>query len=484
MKRYFVVILLAMMGQVPIIAQDKEAFDSFRKGIKEDFRNFREKLLIDYDNYLEGVWAEYNAFRGKERNPLPKPSTPPVARPSTAPPVSQLPLSSPSEQTPMPKRIPQPTFPVLSASPTQATLTFDFYCISVEVPQTGLETVASLSQTTDFAALWRIYSDKQVAPLIVPVLRECATKYNLNDWFLFELVRCYTDNLFRAAGERVRISMQHYLLNYMGYNVRIGIDNSGHPMLLVAIAQMVYARTFAEIDGQKYYLYYDENLSVDKNGGTFRTCQLPEDAEKGNPLDLLIYGDLKIPYIPQAYALRYKGLEIKGNVNANLKPMLFRYPQMPIECYAQSMVNKAVHDEVVRQLQQQVEGMSKHQAVDSLLQFVQSAFEYATDDEQHGFEKPYFFEELLFYPQCDCEDRSIFYSYLLWHILGVENLLINFPGHEAVAVQLDEAIHGDSYRYNNKVFYISDPTYIGAQTGMCMPDYRNKQPQVDFYCRK
>lgn len=63
----------------------------------------------------------------------------------------------------------------------------------------------------------------------------------------------------------------------------------------------------------------------------------------------------------------------------------------------------------------------------SLLQFVQSGFSYATDDAFHGFEKPYFLEENLFYPKNDCEDRAIFYTYLLWNALGVENQLLCFP---------------------------------------------------------
>ena len=106
-------------------------------------------------------------------------------------------------------------------------------------------------------------------------------------------------------------------------------------------------------------------------------------------------------------------------------------------------------------------------------------FEYATDD-QHGFEKPYFFEEMLFYPKCDCEDLSIFYSYLLKAVLGVENHIVNYPGHEAVYVNLGKQINGHCYLYDKKRFYVSDPTYIGAVTGICMEQYENEKPRIDF----
>ncbi len=93
-------------------------------------------------------------------------------------------------------------------------------------------------------------------------------------------------------------------------------------------------------------------------------------------------------------------------------------------------------------------------------------------------------EEMLVYPKSDCEDRAIFYTYLLNRVLGVDNHLIAYPGHESASVCLDEPISGDSYTYDGRTFYISDPTYIGARTGMCMPNYRTTEPKIDHYYKK
>lgn len=172
-------------------------------------------------------------------------------------------------------------------------------------------------------------------------------------------------------------------------------------------------------------------------------------------------------------------IEIHGETNELLYPILYKYPQMPIGDYAESALMPSLRDDVVAQLREQLEGMPREQAVDALLQFVQSGFDYATDHDYHGFEKPYFFEEILFYPKCDCEDRVIFYTYLLWNVLGVENHLIAYPGHESAAVSLPGHAAGDAYSYDGRTFLISDPTYIGAKTGMCMPDYRTITPEID-----
>lgn len=516
---------MTVAGIAPATAQtmDMDSFESFRKSIRGDFDSFRSTVLADYDKYLEGVWSEYNAFRGEVRDPVPKPSTAPVAtEESPKPPVVLVPIPveppsptlppqkeptptlpppdiKPTPALPLPPTAPvepaepiEPTAPEVSEVPTEPTepevpeepteptvpgSSYNFYSIPVKVP---LLDMGNIPASDDFASLWRVYSDHEVAEQILPVLQQYITAHNLNDWFVFELIRSYVAQLFADADANMRISLEHYLLNHFGYDVRLGIDSKKKPMLLIAFRQKVYARRFAEIDGQRYYIFYDAaDESNTDNIDSFMTCNLPNDVQKGNSIDLVIYRELSIPYTPHEYRFHYKGLTIEGTVNANLMPMLYRYPQMPIDGYVQSMANRSIRDEVVGQLREQLTGMSQRQATDSLLQFVQSAFDYATDDEQHGFEKPYFFEEMLFYPQCDCEDRSVFYSYLLWHTLGVENHLIKYPGHEAVAAHLNPAINGDGYSYGGKNFYISDPTYIGAVTGMCMPNYRTEQPQID-----
>ncbi|MDE6772187.1 MAG: hypothetical protein K2J49_06260, partial [Muribaculaceae bacterium] len=118
---------------------------------------------------------------------------------------------------------------------------------------------------------------------------------------------------------------------------------------------------------------------------------------------------------------------------------------------------------------------------DRLLALIQYAFPYEVDDEFHGFEKPYFFEECLYYPKSDCEDRAVFYSYLLWNALGLESQLIAYPGHEAASLKAESVWGGDAhYLDGGHKYFISDPTYLGAPTGQCMRRFRDVEPTVDL----
>ena len=86
-------------------------------------------------------------------------------------------------------------------------------------------------------------------------------------------------------------------------------------------------------------------------------------------------------------------------------------------------------------LTQQIKGKSQKDAANILIDFVQTAFEYQTDDVQFGYERPLFADETFFYPYSDCEDRSILFAHLVKDLLGLDVVLLYYPGHLATAVK-------------------------------------------------
>ena len=45
---------------------------------------------------------------------------------------------------------------------------------------------------------------------------------------------------------------------------------------------------------------------------------------------------------------------------------------------------------------------------------------------------------LFYYPYCDCEDRSVLYSYLVRNLLKLDVVLLDYPNHIATAVCFNE----------------------------------------------
>lgn len=234
------------------------------------------------------------------------------------------------------------------------------------------------------------------------------------------------------------------------------------------------------MNGQRFYIFTPDLGKLQGDEARFRTPQFSAPMSELHNVDLVIRKPLNVKGDKHNYTLTQGGITVKGTVNERLMKMVYKYPQMPVPCYAQSVLDNDTRREVEEQIKTQIGTQASLSSVNRLLHFVQSAFAYATDDEQFGFEKPYFFEELLYYPKCDCEDRSVFYATLLRRIMGVNNHLINFPGHECVSIALPgESISGSYYEQDGLQYYISDPTYIGANTGLCMPQYRSTAPRVE-----
>lgn len=501
----FVTISLSGFSQTSAQGQNaKESFSEFRNRILNNYDDFRKTILDHYADFLNGEWHEYESLNGLNRNPVPKPVSPPKVdskRPDYTPGdteadiieetiVETLPGSEPS----LPSSLPQPEFPVMAeeSQPQSDPFNpfadsgsgnfweFDFKGMPMVFPEIDFNISNHLNSTSDYATHWKKLEDAKVAGRMVPSIKKASKAMGLNNFLTYKFVESLVDSKFANADQSSRLSLIHYLLVNMGYDVRIAMTTNKVPMLLIPFDHMVYAIGYLVLDGKKYYLFPPENYDLNKLlEEKVLTCTLPSDVNIGEPFNLLL-GELKIPVKPKKFDLSYGNIHLKGEVNENLMHLLYKYPQMPIGMYAQSELQPGLRRELIRQIKSQLEQMDVNEGVESLLQFTQNVFDYATDQAYHGFEKPYFLEETLYYPKNDCEDRAIFYTYFLHNALGREAQLLSFPGHEAAAVTLAQPIGGTSYKTDGRVFYISDPTFIGASTGMVMPTYKNVKPEVDY----
>jgi hypothetical protein len=144
--------------------------------------------------------------------------------------------------------------------------------------------------------------------------------------------------------------------------------------------------------------------------------------------------------------------------------------------------NTPVSDEVrtilYPALRQKLTGLKQQQAANLLLNWVQMAFEYEYDDNVWGYDRTFFSEETLFYPYCDCEDRSILFSHLVRDLLGLDVVLIYYPGHLSTAVGFTDDVKGDAIMVDGRRYVVADPTYIGAPVGRTAAEYDNSKARV------
>lgn len=474
MRKYFFILLLCSSS---MMAQNTNSdYQAFRKRVLDNYGSFRKTVLENYAKYLQGVWDEYEQFKGIKRDHEPKPSIAPKAdvKPQDVTPVQSEPEVKPTIQ-------PTPTDNPISVEPIAPSalpnMSFSFYGMKLSAVLCHAQTIDGIEHQA-IAKVWNAYRQDRMMKDVIRSLQSLSMAYGLNDWFTFELVRNYTESTCKNLASK--IVLQHFLLVNMGYDIRLS-SCGNQLLLLVPFNQQVYERSYLFIDGKKYYVFYDDSTSKVQNAGIY-TCRLPNETDKGRNIDLTIRGgNIGIKTgVAHRFSMSDGKISLQGSVDEGTMEAIRRYPQMDIPFYAMSTIDSNFHRSLLTQVKEQIQGCSEKESVYRILHFVQYAFDYATDGEQHGYEKPYFIEENFYYPKNDCEDRAILFAFLVRNVLGLDVHLVQYPGHECTAVNFTTSqMNGDGYMYKGKAFYICDPTFIGASIGQCMPDYRNVKPIVE-----
>lgn len=364
--------------------------------------------------------------------------------------------------------------------------TFEFSFYGETLNAASLKTVQVKSvHDYDVIEAWHKYKKNDIAP-VLSSLRGLSEELGLNDWFVFELVRSYADELLGHSSPMDRVLLEHYLLTNLGYDVRLA-RTERQLVLLLPIEQEVYERCYVKIGNKDYYLFYDDLDSNEDEVSVLYPCDPSKnDIGKGQSISLLFEGSpLKIRSGKEkACELDDGRIRVACSVDEGVMKMLQNYPLMDLECYVTSVVLPQFQDSLLRQMRPQIEGLTQYEAANALLHFVQHVFAYENDLEYHGREKFYFIEENFYYDFNDCEDRSILYAFLVRSLLGLDVQLVVYPNHECTAVHFTDCLaYGNGYYYGGEFYVICDPSYVGARIGKCMPKYRALEPRI-FYVKK
>ena len=312
-----------------------------------------------------------------------------------------------------------------------------------------------------------------------PLLADCAQirkDLRLNDWGVFTLVRQVADTYCGTANES--IVMQQFLLNEMGYKARMARKATEDKMMLfVATDCSIYAHPYITLNGQNYY-----NLSGNNEQCQFYMCQKDSPKAK-NSVGMQLKEAPLFPGTVVSSTHQAKGSAARVTVDVPKALMDFYkdYPQCEYSVYFNAPVNAAMENRILSSLAPLVQGRNEADAANILINFVQTAFQYQTDGQQFGYEKPFFVEELFYYPYSDCEDRAMLFSYLVRKLLGLDVVLLDYPEHIATAVRFNGNVSGDYLMVNGRKYIVCDPTYIGASIGMTMPRYKTVSAKVLKY---
>ncbi len=456
--------------------------DEFHDWMKEEmgeFKKYQDERDKDFSEMLNKDWRAFQMSFALKRDAKPKPVIIPTA---PKPKISSVPDTKPKIVVKTKKLPPPPSPPITKKIKKRqhkgTPLTVEFYGVTIALKYDPhlVTRLGSTINKTSISDFWKVLSTSDYKPLMAQLL-VYRKAMKLNDWAYAELVNSVGEAIYSRRSNEAKI-FDWFMLSKAGYSARIGFNDRSIYLMLPAKSKM-YGVSFFTYDGRRYYV-----VSFSGRAEKVKTLYSYE----GNYARATALIDLSITQLPQfqssiqqkemRFRFEKKSYQLSVRYDRNLVDFFDHYPITELNVYFASALSQELRYTLLSELKPMVEGKSEEVAVNLLLRFVQTAFEYKTDGDQFGREKYFFPEELFLYPFSDCEDRSILFAYLVRNLLGLEVVGIDYPGHVATAVQFRGNVKGSAITYRNKRYVISDPTYINANTGMVMPRYKNTKAKV------
>lgn len=491
--RRLLIPLFVVVFYLPVWAQtDFEEWKKQRQQQMQDFKTEREAQLADlakkfddyvqeqdkaFADYLAERWRQFQAFQGIALPEEPKPDVIPVFEepdrseapkplPNIKIPPRIEPESKPTPILPRPVRQEPESFPVNIAE-----VFFYGNNLSIEYDKSFKTSVKSPVNEESISSFFEQMSQTNYNSFL-DQLYAYRDQMNLNDWGYYTLIQQTASNIAGRDENTARL-LTWFLMLKSGYKVKAAYFEDVAYLLLPVVNQ-VYSRNFFVFDNQKYYLMDGDVSQLYTYEKDFPDARRVFDL---NLYRVLAFGD-QLTDKPVNFNYMGESYRIDVRYNNHVIDFYRDYPQSDIKIYFDAMVSNELKTSLVESFAPAIEGKSEYEAVSLLLRFVQTNFSYQTDQDQFGYEKFFFADEVFHYPYSDCEDRSVLFAYLVRSLLGLEVIGLNFPGHIATAVHFNEEVEGDFIPFDGKKFIVADPTYINAPVGLTMPDYVGQEAEI------
>lgn len=488
-------------------AADSE-YEQWLKQTQTEFKNYLDENDKAFIGFLNKKWEEVEVEKPVKRDPAPKPLDIPIAKPIVIidEPDSKKPNTNDIEQeTIAPVVIVKPVIvkpaivkkPIIIKKPVVVipekvkqspvkkdynlrTVKFDFFGeeISVEYHKKFKQSFRNKINNKSIASYWKKLAT-QPHKEIISQLSAASESLQLNDWGTALLFDQFSREL-QGSNQRNQSSRQltsWFLLVKAGFNARIAYNDQ--VFLLMPSEQALFSTTYFTLDSQRYYSV-SLNEKTMKPGKVFTYSGKHLDGQRNLDFSEPNNFTANSHQTKRDLSFSYNGekFDIDVQYPQDMINYFKTFPQLDLKNYFSAGLPKGTAYSLLSQLKPIVEGQTETEAVNRLLRFVQTAFKYKTDDDQFRQENYLFPLETLHYPYSDCEDRAAIFAWLTESLLGLDVVILDFPGHIATAVEFTQPIQGDSWKFNGKRYTVADPTYINANAGMTMPQYKGKTPKL------
>ena len=498
-------------------SKNDPGFAAERQKMYENFNKFRKQALDEYSDYVRKAWKDYQA---NPAVPAPKDE---MVKPQMAPGSEEKTASwfikifgkskkdnkqkATSKSKSVDRKqvvakveevikaepvIPQPK-PQIPAEPREEKanqyMTFKVFGTECKV-RIGENCRFKLPDVTSAAvadAIKYVFPGQQFENMLYDCMQE-RQRHDFSDWAYYQMLLALTSK-FYGQNSNEAVLCQAFLYSQSGYKMRLA-HTQDKLYMLAATRHFIFNKQFYVVDGESYFLLSDDQVEH------FGICEASFPKESSLSLQITasqLFSDN--PTMRRTITSRYnEDFSFTITSNKNYIDFYSTYPSSTINnnfmsrwaMYANTPLEKGIKDQLYPPMKAKLQGLTQQQAVQQMMWWIHGAidtegkiknadcFLYNYDENVWGYDRNFFAEETLFYPYCDCEDRSILLSHLVRDLLELDVVLVHYPGHLAMAVNFTEPVKGDYVMQDGRKFVICDPTYVGGSVGETMRGFEDQ----------
>ena len=392
-KSFLLISLLFGLSMFTSSAQTDDfyaQYEKFSKHAKAEYEDYRAQCNAEYVKFLERAWKEYKVLPS-----IPRPKdevVPPTIMPRQDKNKKQAKeilienVVSPILSLPQPKPI-SPIYENDKVEEKNFSFSYMGTTCEVRLPK-DLNIRMSGCESCMIATIWKQLATNAMDNTIRDFLA-LRLIMQLCDWAYLNLIDTFAKAFCGHGNEAV--IMAAFIYSQSGYKMRLGRDCE-KLYLLYGSKHGIYEKGYIVIEGINYYPLDDKVERMEISDFSF-----PQEQS----MSLYIENAQKFTIRPSAIrklaSEQYHDVAIDSQVNLNLIQFYNTYPSSEVngnfmtcwKMYADTPMDESVSQMLYPDIKNKIEGLSDVQAVNQILNWVQTAFQYEYDDKVWGHDRAF-----------------------------------------------------------------------------------------------
>lgn len=460
------------------VKRRSEEFAKYKSERQAEFNRYREQYNREFAEYLRNAWRRMRPERMILPPPQPIPFVPkPIVDDTMA--IRDVPIEIPVQDIVLPITIPPAPKPIIidkpKADPLHKKIILNsFYGNNISLRCSDKVKISLPDNTpASVANVWELLSGEEFDQLVYDC-QQTRQKYNFCDWMYYLFIRevaCRATHTAKTSNEATLFT--GYILAQSGVDFRF-VRSSADLSLALAFDTTIYGKHYFTIQNKRFYLIENDNPD---------DCYIMERSFCTDPASLTLriqkpmnFGGYDVK-VKQLVSAKYPEMSVELPVFHSEMEFYHTYPRMDWQEYSLASLNDEVANRITSSFRPVLAGKTEEEAVNMILNFVQTAFTYGYDDKIWGGDRPFFADETLYYPYSDCEDRAILFSHLVRLLTNHDVVLLYYPNHLATAVRFTQDLSGDYVMVGGQKYLVCDPTGY-KPIGNAYDEFKNVEAQV------